>query len=241
MNRRLTGLLLIIVPLAFNIAFFALGSAFSYPDILRQPTDSILTQFVAGGSGLIALWYAFAVTALLAIPLALLLYGTFHEEHSQLAVAAAIIGVLSGLVQAFGLFRWVFLVPSLAATYTDAAADPALRAAAIVMFESAHRYLGVAIGEHLGYLFTGTWTILLGVMMLRSRQFPSWLGLLGIIAAIGVMVGMLEPAGWSAAGAINAISYIVWSLWLIVMGVILLLRNPAPALRTAAAEPARGI
>jgi hypothetical protein len=37
MNRRLTGSLLIIVPLAFNAAFFALGNAFNYPDILRQP------------------------------------------------------------------------------------------------------------------------------------------------------------------------------------------------------------
>jgi hypothetical protein len=175
------------------------------------------------------------VTALFAIPLAVLLYGTFHEEHPQLALATAIIGVLSGLVQAFGLFRWVFHVPSLAATYADTVVDPVLRAAATMMFESAHRYLGVAIGEHLGYLFTGVWTILLGVMMLRSRQFPSWLGVLGIVAAIGVMIGMLEPAGWNAAGAINAISYIVWSLWLIVMGVSLVMRNTAPARRNATA------
>jgi hypothetical protein len=233
-NRRITGIFLILVPLAFNAAFFALASAFSYPDILRQPTDDILRQFVAGGDGLVTLWYCFAAAALMAIPLALLLYGVFREEHPELALAAAIVGVLSGLVQAFGLFRWVFLVPGLAATYTDAATDSATRAAALVVFESVHRYLGVAVGEHMGYLFTGGWTILLGVMMLHSRTFRPWLGIAGIIAAVGIMVGLLEPAGWSSAGDINAISYILWSLWLVATGVILLVRSPAPAPAQAA-------
>jgi hypothetical protein len=234
MYRRITGICLILIPLAFNAAFFALGNAFDYPGILRQPTDQILTQFAAGGAGLVTLWYAFAAAALLSIPLALLLYGVFGQEHPQLALAAAIVGVLSGLVQVFGLLRWVFLVPSLAATYTNPAADPAIRAAAVVVFESAHSYLGVGIGEHLGYLFTGAWTILLSVMMFRSATFRPWLGILGIVAAAGIMLGMLEPAGWSEAGMINAISYILWSLWLIIMGVILLVRRDVPA--TAAAE-----
>lgn len=228
MSRRIAGILLILVPLAFNAAFFALSSAFSYPDILRQPTDAILQQFVDGGESLVRLWYFFAATALMMIPLALLLYGVFCDEHPHGALAAAIVGSLSGLVQVFGLLRWVFLVPDLAATYTDAAADPAAQAAAVVVFEAAHEYLGVAIGEHLGYLFTGAWTILISVMMFRSRTFRPWLGIIGIVAAVGILAGMLEPWGWEAAGIIVAFSYILWSLWLIVAGVILLIR-PAPA------------
>jgi hypothetical protein len=225
MYNRITGLLLILVPLAFNAAFFALAGSFSYPEILRQPTAAILTAFTAGGPSLVTLWYLFATTALLAIPLALLLYSVFRQEHPQLALAAAIIGVLSGLVQTFGLLRWVFLVPGLAAAYASRSTDPAAAAAAVVVFEAAHQYLGVAVGEHLGYLFTGAWTILLSVMMFKSTVFRPWLGVVGIVAAIGVMAGMLEPAGWSSAGTINAISYILWSVWLIVMGFILLLRR----------------
>lgn len=218
------------MPLAFNAAFFALGSSFNYPAVLRQPTDEILTQFTAGGDGLIALWYAFSITAALAIPLALLLYGEFKDDYPQTALAAAIVGTMSGLVQVVGLLRWVFLVPGRAAIYVDAAADPASLSAATLIYESAHHFLGVAVGEHLGYLFTGSWTILLSVMMFRSRTFRPWLGVIGLISAVGVMVGLLEPSGWADAGAVNAIAYIVWSLWLIVMGVVMLTqRQPARA------------
>lgn len=81
----------------------------------------------------------------------------------------------------------------------------------------------MAIGEHLGYLFTGLWTILVALAMARSPLFPAWLGWAGLIPAAGILVGLLEEAGFKAAGAINAISYILWSIWLIAVGVAFLL------------------
>jgi hypothetical protein len=47
----------------------------------------------------------------------------------------------------------------------------------------------------------------------------------------------LEPAGWEPAGTINALSYLAWALWLIVVGVVLLVRRTdrAPAARPASA------
>ena len=53
---RLTGLLLILLPVAFNVVFALLERRFEYPDILRRPTDHILTQFRAGGRRLVGLW-----------------------------------------------------------------------------------------------------------------------------------------------------------------------------------------
>ncbi len=220
---RITGLVLIVVPIAFNLVFFALGRTFEYPNILRKPTDYILKRFADGGSRLIALWYAFAITSLFAIPMALLFQSVFAEQNAQLAGVSAILGVLSGLVQAMGLFRWTFLVPTLAAQYNDAAATPATRDAISVVFHAFHQYIGVAVGEHLGYLFTGTWTITISLMMLSSVIFSPLIGILGIIAAVGIMTGLLEPAGWKPAGMINAMSYILWSLWLIISGIVLIL------------------
>src|SRR5215813_10978834 len=102
---RITGLVLIALPIAFNVVFFMLGKAFENPDILRKPTDEILKRFTAGGRRLVTLWYAFAMTALVAVPMALLMEGVFAAEYPQLAVASAIVGSISGLVQAMGLLR----------------------------------------------------------------------------------------------------------------------------------------
>ena len=69
---------------------------------------------------------------------------------------AVVVGVTAALVQALGLLRWVFLVPHLARE-SASGADPKT---IDLVFQSFHRYLGVAVGEHLGYLGTGAWTIL---------------------------------------------------------------------------------
>jgi hypothetical protein len=37
-----------------------------------------------------------------------------------------------------------------------------------------------------------------------------------------IFCGLFEEAGWKPAGAITAIGYVLWSLWLIVLGVALL-------------------
>jgi hypothetical protein len=57
--------------------------------------------------------------------------------------------------------------------------------------------------------------------MLTTSPFRPWLGWLGLLAAAGILVGMLEPAGLAVAGTINALSYLLWSLWLIATGVVL--------------------
>lgn len=239
--RTLTGLLLIVVPILITTAFTLLQMNFEYPTILRQPTDYILQKFVAGGSGLIATWYLFMFSAVLFVPIAVLVRRLFDEQAAPFIGVATAIGVLSGLVQAFGLIRWVFVVPYLAETYTAPTATAATQESVAVVFQSFHRYAGVALGEHLGYLFTGVWVILISIAMLRSPLFKSWLGWSGMVLGLGILMGMLEPAGMEWAGTVNALSYMVWSVWLIIVGVFVLLaarksREPvsAPVLSRAA-------
>jgi hypothetical protein len=45
----------------------------------------------------------------------------------------------------------------------------------------------------------------------------------GLIPAMGIFIGLFEEAGFKAAAIINAVSYILWSIWLIVIGVAFLL------------------
>jgi hypothetical protein len=117
----------------------------------------------------------------------------------------------------------------LARKYEDPAASQATHEATVVVFESFHTYLGVAIGECLGYLFTGAWTVLVGTAMLQSSTFDAWLGWPGIAIGLALLLGSLEfvgpfeEKGWKPAGTIVPIAYIAWSLWLVVSGVVLLI------------------
>lgn len=226
--ERAAGAFCIFLPLAFNAFFFLLGRRFDYPDILRRPTEEILTRFQAGGVTLKLLWYGLMLTAVLLAPLAVLLGQVLARDDLAVVPTATFVGVLAAVVQFLGLARWPFLVPALARAHADPTSSQATREATTVAFESFHRYLGIGIGECLGYLLTGAWTLLVGVAMLQSSAFEAWLALPGIIIGLFLIVGSLEfvgrfeEKGWKVAGAIVPIAYIAWSLWLVVSGVVLL-------------------
>jgi hypothetical protein len=226
--QNVAAALLIILPLGFNLFFFLLGRRFDYPNILRSPTGEVLSRFKAGGVGLKLLWYGFMLTAVLLAPLAVML-GQVLGRDLAIVPTATVVGVLAAVVQFFGLARWPFLVPILARKYDDPAASEATREATVIVFESFHTYLGVAIGECLGYLFTGAWTVLVAIAMIQSSAFPAWLAWPGIAIGLALLLGSLEfvgpfeEKGWQLAGTIVPIAYIAWSLWLVVSGVVLLI------------------
>ena len=222
---------LIVVPVLFNLAFLELGRAFAYPDILRKEPDEILRRFAAGGPGLILRWEALLISALLMLPLAVLLGVTLAASPALTALAIAT-GVTAAVVQGLGLVRWPFAVPELARRYLAAPDGPegdAQRRSVETTFATIHRLLGVGIGEHLGYLFTGAWTLLVAVSIVTTALIPTWLGWIGVPIGLALLVGTLEfvgpnePDGWALAGTIVPIAYLAWSAWLIALGVALLL------------------
>jgi hypothetical protein len=221
-TEQITGAFLIVVPVMFNVIFLMLQRSFDYPDILRRPTGEILTRFHEGGRRLVTLWYLFVLAGLLFLPLAILFPQVLAPDHRLFVISATTVGVLAGLVQVLGLIRWPFLVPHLARAYTSPTATQATREAVDVVFQAFHRYAGAGLGEHLGYLFTSLWTILVAVAMTHCPLFPAWLGWVGLIPALGIFIGLFEEIGFRPAGAINAISYILWSVWLIAAGLVLL-------------------
>jgi len=230
MTEVITAVLLIAVPIAFNLAFFELGRAFEYPNILRKEPDEILRRFAAGGSGLILRWQALLVSALLMLPLAAMLAVVLGASPA-LTVLSIVVGAVAALVQGLGLVRWPFAVPELARRYVAAPEGPegdATRRTVEVVFATLHRLLGVGIGEHLGYLFTGLWTLLVAASILSTAVVPAWLGFVGLGIGIALLIGTLEFVGpnerdgWQLAGTIVPIAYIAWSAWLIALGLFLL-------------------
>ena len=225
--EAVAGAFLIIAPVWFNATFALLGKRFDYPDILRRPASEILDRFRAGGSSLIILWWLFMLSGLLLIPAVVLLGQALG--FTGLVPLAVIVGVLAGLVQMLGLLRWVYLVPSLARASADPGLESGQRQATIAVFRAMHQYLGVGVGEHLGYLFTGIWSVLSGVAVAGRALIPAWMGWVGIVVGLGLIIGSAEflgrdeEDGWALAGAAIPILYIAWSLWLLAMGIALII------------------
>ena len=65
-------------------------------------------------------------------------------------------------------------------------------------FQALWRYVGVAVGEHLGFFFTALWTAMVAGLLLRRSP---WLRRSGTILAVGIAAGPLEPFGVAAAGS----------------------------------------
>jgi hypothetical protein len=225
--ETVAAILLIVTPVWFNTTFALLAARFDYPDILRRPTGEILERFRAGGSSLILLWWAFTLSGVLLVVVVVLLGQVLGA--SGFAAVATTIGVLAGLVQMLGLLRWVYAVPSLARAYTEPGATAEQRAISAGIFRALHQYLGVGVGEHLGYLLTGLWSVLIGVAMTQvGGAIPAWLGGSGIAVGLGLMIGSAEflgpyeEPGWKVAGAAIPVLYVAWSLWLLGLGIALI-------------------
>jgi hypothetical protein len=141
------------------------------------------------------------------------------------------VGIAAAIVQVIGLSRWPLLVPGFAA---DAASpDPATAAAARDSFVLAHRILGNLVGETLGYLLTAAWTLL--VLAALHRQIAGrWFTALGAVSAVLILAGVLSPLDLPVIDLANFTGYVLWSIWLVVFGLLLLRRPP-----TGTAAPRR--
>ncbi|MBL4928739.1 DUF4386 family protein [Fuscibacter oryzae] len=227
MPRKTLGLAAITLALTFNTAFSLLAARFDYPDILRQPPAEVLRAFAAGGSGLIALWYAFALSALALIPFALTVpFASAHwQTRPALALASAMTGALAGFAQGMGLLRWVFAIPGLAATLADPAATEAQRAAAETAFAVLNQWGGMAIGEHMGQMLTVGWlTTTLALRrgdrtrMARAETAAACLALAGM--GIGLAEGPAMMLGHTLPllGLASVAGYLGLTLWLVILG-----------------------
>jgi hypothetical protein len=218
MTRKRTAVLLILAAVIANVAFTALGSIFNYPDVLDEPAGEVLASF-RDQEGAVSAW--FTVLALSAALLAPVAVGVGRMSERRVMRIAVRVGIAAAVVQVIGLLRWPILVPGYAADGNAAA------------FRTASDVLGTAIGETLGYLLTALWTAL--VIAALSRRFAGrWFTVLGATAAALVLVGVLSPLDLPVVDAANFFGYVLWSLWLIAFGVVVLARER----RLGRADPA---
>jgi hypothetical protein len=209
MNRKSTAALLVLAAILANVGFTALGSIFNYPDVLDEPASRILASFSENESAVRGWFLVLALSAALLAPIAV---GVGRMSASRAMRIAVPVGIAAAVVQVVGLLRWPVLVPGFA-SHGDTGA-----------FTTAHNVLGVAIGETLGYLLTGVWTVLV-IVALGRRYAGRGFQALGVASAGLVLVGVLGPLDVPGVDAANFIGYVLWSVWLIVFATVIVLRE----------------
>jgi hypothetical protein len=235
MNRKLTASLLVLAAVLANVAFTALGSVFDYPDVLDEPAGKVLTAF-HDNQGAVSGWFlVLALSAALLAPVAIGVGRLSAHRAMRLAVP---IGIVAAAVQVVGLLRWPILVPGYA---SDAASgNGPVAAAARDSFTTANDVLGTVIGETLGYLLTGAWTLLV-IVALGRRYAGRWFQLLGAASAALILVGVLSPLDLPVIDTANFFGYVLWSVWLIALAVVIVVHERAPATSPSSAQGSDGV
>jgi hypothetical protein len=190
-------------------AFFILAPAIDWPASLDLPPADILPLIRAQAGAVFAGYLSDLTHALLLIPLALLA-GPALRMPPGLAAGVVVLGALAALAKALDIVRWLFLMPGPAGAWADPATPDATRVAIAVVYHSFNAYAG-GIGEILGVgLFTGTFSVLLSVALLRNGA--RWLGHAGMAASALLFSTVLSVVGIESPVMLT-LSGILWQVW----------------------------
>ena len=224
-TRRTAAAAMLVAAGCAVVGFSGLGATFDYPAILDEPTAAILAAYRDHQAAVTAWFAVLVVGAALLAPIAILLGRLAGTRRRGRTIAA--LGVAAAAVQVIGLSRWLVLVPR----FSDDALDPARRADALRHFELAHKWLGHAVGETLGYALTAAFTIL---AMRALTSTPHWIRVLGFVAAGLVATGVVVPVGVDVAALTNFVGYLLWTGWIVALAVHLLVsgRRDAAVVRS---------
>jgi hypothetical protein len=200
---------------------------FDWPGILNASADRTLTEFQAGGQGLVWTWLGMGWSLFPLIPGVFLLGHLLQRDNTPYIQFATYVGAIAFLLSMIGFLRWVFVIPHLADMYADPVAYATTKAAVIASFEGVRRYGDNVIGVHLGQAFTMIWIGLTSIAMLKSAIFQRWVGYLGLVASVVYLLGQSEALGLvldnfpvvPGAGLIGAY---LWALWMLVVAIVLL-------------------
>jgi hypothetical protein len=216
-----------------------LGGAIDWPASLDFPAEQTLPLIHAErasvqlGYGLYLVWsLAFAGSAALIVRLA-----SGNRPLGALAMLAIALGVGSALARAIGIVRWLSGSSALADAYA-AAPEGSFQSVAIETTQTALNAYGGTIGEDLGVgMFAAMWLLCAGVVILRDRGLPAWLGWLAFpVAVVSSMPSLALVGIASPVDVVIATSGML--LWIAAVAVVLLGRafqSPRANLATVAA------
>ncbi len=205
-----------------SAGFLILADQFSFPDILRASAEDRLSLFRENQSMIVAAYYMMGLSGVTQIALAVLFHQSFARPGSTLLIAALVAGVLGGAFQAMGFMRWPIAVPYLAEQMAAAPTDD-VRTVIALIEGLLNRYAGMVVGEHLGFLGQGFWTVFVSAAMFRGRLFAWPYGAIGLVLGVVILISALEQLGgpFEAIGFLSVPTSAAWLGWLVMCGVSL--------------------
>ena len=230
-DYKTTALIFLAFFLLIIVGNLMLASAFDFPDILRKSPDERFTLFQANQGTIVLAYYLMSVTSILQIYMAVAMY-QITQKGRMVDLFAVTSGVLSGIFQMLGFFRWVILIPMLSNAYNTQEID----SETIFFLEKfANTYMGMTVGEHLGSLFTGLWLIALGIILVQNNAFDKRLAWLGLISGVALFIQSYESVNASALSFLGEISIALWALyvvWALIMSIMLFQKKNETSLQT---------
>lgn len=177
---------------------------------------------VAAGSGTIrVLLTLYALTPLLLIPGAVGAFYTFIDPHE----ANMRVGMYFATAGALALCLSLLMLPSInwhLSTYISRLPAPD-QPELIVLLQSFHSYLGVFVGDLLGFGCLLIWFFITSFVMLRSPAVPHALGVIQLIIAICAALILLFRYSYLVPDAhMNVQAPGVMALWIFITGISLI-------------------
>lgn len=230
--RRAFAALAVLHVLLLTVGYFSLAPAFGFPDILRVPAIERLARFHERQAEISIAYYLMTLSGLTQIMLAVTAHRALSDRDTTLALGALVGGILAGAWQAMGFLRWVIVVPFL----SDAARQPMNEEAVALMEGLLNRYAGMAIGEHLGFIGQGAWTLLFSLAAATSRLIPTGLAAIGVVFGALFFVSSLEQLGGPFAwfGQATTPLTAAWFAWLLALAASFLMMRPGRPTRFGA-------
>jgi hypothetical protein len=222
---HMTGVLLLFASIGW-FAFFVLGIVFgTYGNNAEDHAAVAFAAYHQHPLTILLIYYGSMVVGFLFIVLAPLCYLNVARSHTPLKLIAAIFQVLAGSIQALAASRWVIMLPVFAQIYTDPQTSAATHAALDVTYQAISYFFGLTLGEHFYYIFTGGWSLLVSISLLRTPGQKIWLGWLGVVAGTLLLLGSFEQLNFSFGNLLLLFVFggiVTWLIWAVSLASTLL-------------------
>lgn len=168
--------------------------AYDYPTFLNGQDEQVLSTLVSQGKMLRTLLALNSLLPLLLVPAGVGAYYALRKNNEPSMRASLLFATLAIAGSCFTLMQWPAVYWAIGKFYSKFNPDQQMVASAVLAGFNA--YFGILIGAFFTKINAIIWFLIISIAIFKARQFPNWLGYLGIIlAAYMILALFIENLG----------------------------------------------